>query len=309
MIKQFLTKEVIMAVLRHVLGFGGGILMAKGFASTDQIKTLSDFAMSNSTWGAVAVLIAISKSVIQKFEQKKQITDLVMTQGGTIASAATPPASSYPRSAGGVALILLGLFLAFPALAQTSLSTNPPPGLTVPGLSLGGILPTNIATAANDILPMVEQIVPYLTNITGASVDFDGIYSSGNRLGGILALNVSVPGATNYLSLGVAGEYVGTGFYVAPVDAKLGITYNVPLLNIPAYSFIGTGLSMRVRDSATGDQTLIGEAVVVNLGKNWYLAGDGGRLFLTQTGAPGSSWFGGARVGKNFNPVVHLLNP
>jgi hypothetical protein len=186
------------------------------------------------------------------------------------------------------------------AQTNTPTSTNTP-AISIPVLTLGGNIPTNITGAANDVIAIVAPIIPYLTNIHGASIDLDGVYSSGNKLGGIAALNLSIPGfMTNYLTIGVAGEYVGNQWYVAPLDLKLGISYNVPLLNIPAYSFVGTGYSYRPSDGASGDQTLIGEAISFQLGKGWYIVGDGGKLLLSQVNAPASSWFGGIRIGKSF---------
>lgn len=198
-------------------------------------------------------------------------------------------------------LITIASLVCSVVCAQTNVIVTNTPTISLPGLTLGGALPTNATRAANDILKIVEPIIPYLTNVHGVALDLDGIYSSGNKLGFLTALNVTIPDfMTNYLTVGVAVEDIADKWYVAPVDIKLGVNYSIPILNIPAYSFVGTGLSERISDGALGDQTLIGEAINVNLGASWYIVFDGGDLLLSQSGTPAQNWFGGFRVGKSF---------
>ena len=200
-----------------------------------------------------------------------------------------------------IASIVLSFFTAEAQTTNTNNALLPPvvPRFSIPGLALGGSMPTNIVGAANNVITMAKPFLPFLTNLHGVSLDLDGTYSSGNRLGGIAALNFTIPALPDWFSVGIAGEYVGTNWFTAPVNVKVGQTVNIPVINYPAYLFTSTGLSTRVDDGAVGDQSIIGAAINFNLGKGWYLDGDGGKLFLTQPGAP-SAYFGGIRLGRAF---------
>jgi hypothetical protein len=304
-------KSQISEWIEHALTAVGVLLLAHGVSQSQETGLM---ATINPT-AIAGTLVALANVLWAAYRSGKDNTLLSAFghSGASILTGVNPAAQAAIAKAAAavVALLILTSGLAhgqtltltptntdsLPAPGPGALSTNAP-ALILPGLTIGG-LPSNVVTAANDLLPVIEQLVPYLTNST-LTLTTDGLYD-GKHWGGLADLELPMPGSSvsNWLSLGVGGCYADNDWFVFPVSAKVSQVINVPVINEPLYLFAESGWALRLRDEAMGNQTAVGGAFVFKLSQNVSIIADGGRLELTQTGVPGQ-WFGGVRITFKF---------
>lgn len=294
MIKQFFTKEILMGVLRHVMTTGGGLLIAKGLASKDQVSTIGDALQSPQVWGAIMAFIAIVKSIAHKQDVAKALaTTTAQVQASALAAAGNVAAKT--------ALVLLCLGLTSSAMASTNTVTGPFPGhgidplpeptpttFTLPLLTLG--VSSNTVTTVNDVASWVSPELPFLTN-HNITLDVAPVYGQ-KRFGELAALRV--PLTTNVLSssIGIGEAYAGGTFFIAPVSASIGTTFTIPIINRPIYTFAEEGLSLAPGSLSLGSQTVVGGVTSFDLNSQLQLNLEGGLLKITQL--QGNDYFFGA---------------
>ncbi len=96
--KQFLTKEVLLAIIRHVFTVVGGILIAKGMVSSEDVSNVTKFATSQEAIGIYIIVGTVIKSAMQKVEQKKVVAALeTKTQVTTIQTPTTAVLTSQTK--------------------------------------------------------------------------------------------------------------------------------------------------------------------------------------------------------------------
>lgn len=273
-------KSQIGEAIEHLFAWAGPLAVAHGVTQSQANGILALVNPEAIAGFLVAVLNCLW--AVYRAGRDNKLINAVQTgaKGASVMASAKLPL---------IALLLL------PVLAQGQLSSNAVNdvnSIVLPALGIGP-LPTNVVTAANDLAPVITNLIPELTNLTAFTLTGDAL-TDGKRWGGLGDFEIPVPGTTNWLSAGVGGAYC-QDWFVFPVSAKVSKTITIPWLNIPLYIFAESGWSLRVRDDAQGNQTALGGAVAVNLSKKVGLVGDGGKLFLTQSGAP-NPWLFGARL-------------
>lgn len=249
MIKQFLTKEVILAVMRHVLTTGGGILVAKGIASNSDIKTIGEFITDPKTIGTAMIIIGVVKSIIQKFEQPKVVNTAEQTTEITTLKKVVVAATL--------------LFICNCSYAQS----NELPTLNV---STNIPLSTNLQAVAIDTLGFLEPLIPYLTN-RDYTLSLDGLFTSEKKFGGLGDFQV---GINQNLSAGVGVSYIDNRWFVEAGSIKLGMTQNI--LGHAFQLSAETGSAIPLAHATLENQSMAIAYTKWDLGKGWDLAVDGG---------------------------------
>jgi len=88
-----IDQATVQGILRHLLSFGGGLLVAKGHASVDQVASLTNVITDPQTIGAALTIIAIVKSYFHKTEVAAQVSTLT----GALNSVAAVQAGLGPK--------------------------------------------------------------------------------------------------------------------------------------------------------------------------------------------------------------------
>lgn len=290
-VELFVKKYAAGILLRGAQAVGVWLIAKHKFDPNDVV------ALQNSIdWSAVVGwCMTVGPEAYHAWSNKDHATIKV---ANTTSTDTQKPVPAHGATGLTVAMLLLGCVVSnaqTTALSTNSPLTNSSPVLVLPGLSISGIN-TNVVAAANDLMPIIEQMIPFLTN-GNLTLTGDALYD-GQHWGGLGDLEVPIPGATNWLSLGVGAAYADNDWYAFVASVKVSQVVNIPVVNQPLYVFAETGLADRIRDSALGDQTAVGGAFVFKLSSKVQLIADGGRLELTQTGVPGQ-WFGGLRINLN----------
>ena len=65
-IKQILNNEVVQGQLRHLLTIVGGLLIAKGIATHDQVTSISTALSSPELLGAAVAIVGVVQSALHK---------------------------------------------------------------------------------------------------------------------------------------------------------------------------------------------------------------------------------------------------
>lgn len=69
-----MNKENISAVIRHILTFGGGIFIALGYLTQEQVNELS--SVVSIIIGSIGSLLGLVTSLIDKAKTKKEVESL-----------------------------------------------------------------------------------------------------------------------------------------------------------------------------------------------------------------------------------------
>lgn len=300
--KNWINKEIIEAVLRHVITAIGGVLIAKGILDAGQSAQLGSWLTSQQTQGAALILAAVVKSIFQKQVQAKALsaayTDPAGTQAEAKAVAAAPPASPAPSRLGisaphGIAVLALGLFLAVRGEAQTTNAPPLPPKISVTNLVSIGVT-TNEVKVANDLLSYLEPLIPYLTNKT-VCLDVAPLYSAGSF--GFLA-DLQVP-INQTLSLGGGAMLDQHQWFATLLSTKIGTSYKIPVINRTAYFFAEEGAALPLNTARIDSQTVVGAFTTFDLNPSLKLNLEGGAI--KESSLPGAAYFFGASASWHFN--------
>jgi len=294
-IKQWLTKEVVFGIARHLLTWGGGLLVAQGKITNDDLV---------AGVGAGMTLIGIAMSANQKVNaaQTAAAAVTVAAATGTTVPAheqvtGIPKGAQVLTQAAGMIVLLFALVI--PTSAQTTnnpVSTNqlagmPAPPITFPAISIGSIagVNTNVAKAANDFVQIFAPLMPFLTN-RNIQLDMDAVYSQ-KTYGGIADLQFPI---TANLSLGGGAAYVQNQWFVVALSTKLGSEFTIPVWQKEGYAFAETGLAQPMKRVNAEDQSVAGAVLPFDISKNVTLLVEAG--IGKETSLPGAFYFGGASV-------------
>jgi len=72
---KWLTPDVVQGVLRHLLTFGGGILVANGHATAEQINSIGAALADPQLIGGVAAVVGIIMSYFHKQDVAGKLAD------------------------------------------------------------------------------------------------------------------------------------------------------------------------------------------------------------------------------------------
>lgn len=257
-IKQWLTKEIVIGVIRHLLTFGGAILLKHGIDQHTNIMTLSDAVSDPKVWGAITALAGVTLSMFHKQDVAAtiaavQTTTTVTTDvNGTPVVVRTSPSGVLP-SPHNLPAIALACLLAFSFTAKaqdTALGTNASPA-TASALNKTNLVPV-ISAAAN----WFASVKPYLSNSV-AIVEGGPVYSVHTKaFGGWGAVRVPV---NDLLSLGFDGIAINNNIYFGPFSASIGREFKgLPVIG-SVYTYAESGPTLQFGHGSTlGAQSFAG---------------------------------------------------
>lgn len=283
----FVKKYAAGVITRGLQLFGAYLITKHNFAPAD----VNALQQAIDPGQVVAWCLTVGPELYHAWSNKGH----AQLQVGVQETKPTPPKGAM----GLMVLALLGTCLCASAQTNAPLSTNLNV-LQLPGVTIGGALPTNAVKVANDLITLASPIAPYLTNIDGLALDVDGLYADGH-VGGVGMLSFNIPNfMTNVESVGIYGEYnPDENWYMGIAPVSLGMKlWTIPYLNVPiTATAIPASACVRFRDSAWGSMSATGGCIVLPFGKSkFYLVLDGGKQWFTQSNAK-NPYYGGARLG------------
>ncbi len=159
-------------------------------------------------------------------------------------SHSSPPSinGGSPPSGGGASLplfLLAGFLFASSASAQTNLTQVPNLLPTnAPTFTLSGLLSGGWSQAGKDAVSFIEGT----TNSGVIQIEAGALIGEKTHdVGGFVDVMLPVGGTNSLFGAGFGLAFYNNEFYDATLNARLGDTFQVPLLKIPVYAYLESG--------------------------------------------------------------------
>ena len=270
----------IAELISHGLAGLMAILIAHG-ASADQATGFAALFNPESIAAAVVGAINLIWGMVRSHYGNKLVSAVDSHEKGAEIMHSAVRAS--------VVLLCLGIMGNMGVMGQTTNTNNVllpamPTTIKLPLVQITGVT-SNEITVANDVLAWVAPMLPFLTNhdvtLGIAPVLYDG------KIGELMDLRLPVAKGSP-LSIGIGEAYMGNELFIAPISAKLGTTFTVPVINRKVYAFAEEGAALRLTHKlALGSQTVAGALTTWDLNNALDLNTEGGVVKLTQLPKPG----------------------
>lgn len=277
-----MKKTIFLAILRHVLTFGGGLLAARGSFDADFYTELTGVLVS--TVGGVW-------SIIEKYQARHAAQ--ASADNGVL-----HPRFRSPRGSRGAYLLALTFaVLSFsPAVfGQTFVRTDDYFANRVPGAAEEMVVTeTNRPTLRDGFQQIIDALFVGKTNWFAVTY---ALYAPGvsEKWGG--GVGVFYP-VTDYFLAGVRVDYLDGGFWMPSGNATIQVPLRVGKVSFTPFGYAGVGVPINLPGESSGSDRdiagIIGYGLAVKLygGDRWGvgLIGD----VETWTGFPGQQYRFGA---------------
>lgn len=179
-------------------------------------------------------------------------------------------------------------FAAVQPPGQPVVTTNASGGTTTTTHSVGG----DLKTLGGDLFGWLKDNKPFFTN--SVIVEAGALYAPQLKHGLGAFVDFQFP-VDQQLSLGFAVAYLNGQLYDASLSARLGTTFQVPLIKRDLYAYVESGPGYNISKREIMSQSFAGGIMKFTLGSKWTLTIGGALGNISDVAGP--VYAGGASLG------------